>query len=231
MRGQQRSPAVEAPRNSLARAASKEPRVPASRAPPTWSTQLQFYRLPTAPGVCGQRCQEELRTSSSRRGFAHLFEARSYSTDDAVVVGGGVVGCAVLRELDWGWPTPARRGHRHTSRRDASAGNTGIACTPSDVAPGTSRSASPMLRTRRMPRSWSTGRTAHLRAVRRTCPTPARSGASVESAKRDRGARTTTPSARASRRAGGRMREREAPDKPAVAFGGRPTTGAHCSSR
>lgn len=57
---------------------------------------------------------------------------------DAIVVGGGVVGCAVLRELTVG------RGLRcllvEASQHlvaGASSGNTGIACTASDVAPGT----------------------------------------------------------------------------------------------
>jgi len=59
-------------------------------------------------------------------------------TWDAVVVGGGVVGCAVLRELTvrrgWRCLLVERQPHLVAG---ASAGNTGIACTASDVATGT----------------------------------------------------------------------------------------------
>ena len=57
---------------------------------------------------------------------------------DAVVVGGGVVGCAVLRELTvhLGWRVLLVEASPHLAA-GASSGNTGIACTASDVAPGT----------------------------------------------------------------------------------------------
>lgn len=57
---------------------------------------------------------------------------------DAVVVGGGVVGCAVLRELTVhrGWRCLLVEASPHLAA-GASSGNTGIACTASDVAPGT----------------------------------------------------------------------------------------------
>ena len=57
---------------------------------------------------------------------------------DAVVIGGGVVGCAVLRELTVhrGWRCLLLEGSQHLVS-GASSGNTGIACTASDVAPGT----------------------------------------------------------------------------------------------
>jgi glycerol-3-phosphate dehydrogenase len=57
---------------------------------------------------------------------------------DAVVVGGGVVGCAVLRELtvNLGWRVLLVEASPHLAA-GASSGNTGIACTASDVAPGT----------------------------------------------------------------------------------------------
>ena len=54
------------------------------------------------------------------------------------VVGGGVVGCAVLRELTvhLGWRVLLVEASPHLAA-GASSGNTGIACTASDVAPGT----------------------------------------------------------------------------------------------
>lgn len=57
---------------------------------------------------------------------------------DAIVVGGGVVGCAVLRELvvHRGWRALLVEASPHLANA-ASSGNTGIACTASDVAPGT----------------------------------------------------------------------------------------------
>ena len=57
---------------------------------------------------------------------------------DAIVVGGGVVGCAVLRELtvNLGWRVLLVEASPHLAA-GASSGNTGIACTASDVAPGT----------------------------------------------------------------------------------------------
>ena len=57
---------------------------------------------------------------------------------DAVVVGGGVVGCAVLRELTVhrGWRCLLLEASPHLVS-GASSGNTGIACTASDVTPGT----------------------------------------------------------------------------------------------
>ena len=55
-----------------------------------------------------------------------------------MVVGGGVVGCAVLRELTvhLGWRVLLVEASPHLAA-GASSGNTGIACTASDVAPGT----------------------------------------------------------------------------------------------
>ena len=63
---------------------------------------------------------------------------RSSSTYDAIVVGGGVVGCAVLRELtvSRGWRCLLVEASPHLCA-GASSGNTGIACTAADVAPGT----------------------------------------------------------------------------------------------
>ena len=57
---------------------------------------------------------------------------------DAIVVGGGVVGCAVLRELtvNLGWRVLMVEASPHLAA-GASSGNTGIACTASDVDPGT----------------------------------------------------------------------------------------------
>ena len=57
---------------------------------------------------------------------------------DAIVVGGGVVGCAVLRELtvSLGWRVLLVEASPHLAA-GASSGNTGIACTASDVEPGT----------------------------------------------------------------------------------------------
>ena len=57
---------------------------------------------------------------------------------DAIVVGGGVVGCAVLRELTVhrGWRCLLIEASSHLVA-GASSGNTGIACTASDVTPGT----------------------------------------------------------------------------------------------
>ena len=60
------------------------------------------------------------------------------SSYDAVVVGGGVVGLAVLRELTVrrGWKCLLVEASPHLVS-GASSGNTGIACTASDVEPGT----------------------------------------------------------------------------------------------
>ena len=57
---------------------------------------------------------------------------------DAIVVGGGVVGCAVLRELavHRGWRCLLVEASSHLAA-GASSGNTGIACMASDVSPGT----------------------------------------------------------------------------------------------
>lgn len=57
---------------------------------------------------------------------------------DAIVIGGGVVGCAVLRELtvNHGWRCLLIERSKHLAS-GASSGNTGIACTASDVMPGT----------------------------------------------------------------------------------------------
>ena len=57
---------------------------------------------------------------------------------DAIVVGGGVVGCAVLRELTVfrSWRCLLVEASPNLVA-GASSGNTGIACTASDVEPGT----------------------------------------------------------------------------------------------
>ena len=56
---------------------------------------------------------------------------------DVIVIGGGVVGCAVLRELTLrGWRALLVEALPHLCA-GASSGNTGIACTASDVTPGT----------------------------------------------------------------------------------------------
>ena len=67
--------------------------------------------------------------------YAHMQPRRPW---DAIVIGGGVVGCAVLRELTVhrGWRALLVEASPHLVS-GASSGNTGIACTASDVAPGT----------------------------------------------------------------------------------------------